>query len=200
LGLRDFIQRTGAPKEQLNLLIRIGAFRCTGRSKQQLLWEKNNYLLSKPMPVAPSLLPEVAEDDFFADFEVRAFEDVFDQIDLLGFPLCSPFEILKNKDLGTIVLADDMRLHLRQTVRMAGYYVARKDTRTSKGDLMNFGTWVDEKGRFFDTVHFPPQLKAYPFTGKGCYLLLGKIVEEFDFCMMEVQKMVKLPMIDDPRY
>ncbi|MDX2190917.1 MAG: DNA polymerase III subunit alpha, partial [Bacteroidota bacterium] len=47
LGLRDFIQRTGAPKEQLNLLIRIGAFRCTGRSKQQLLWEKNNYLLSK---------------------------------------------------------------------------------------------------------------------------------------------------------
>lgn len=200
LSLKDFIKRTQVKREQLNILIRIGAFRWTGKSKAVLLWEKNEYLVSKPQPIYATLDLEEAPKNSFSNFEIRPYEEVFDQIEILGFPLCSPFELLKNKNLGEIILADEMLNNMYKTVRMVGYYVARKDTRTSRGELMNFGTWVDEKGKFFDTVHFPPSLKAYPFTGKGCYLMLGKIVPEFDFCLMEVYKMIKLPMIADTRF
>lgn len=200
LGLYDFIQRTECRKEQLNILIRVGAFRFTGSSKQALLWEKNNYLTSKPTAVSSlTLLNPEPSPDQLPELEINPLEDVFDQMELLGFPLCSPFDLLKTPFRGEIKTVD-MPAYIGKTVRMVGYYVARKDTRTTKGDIMNFGTWVDDQGRFFDTVHFPPQLRAYPFAGKGCYLLLGKIVEDFGFPSMEVKKMAKLPMVADPKY
>jgi len=77
--------------------------------------------------------------------------------------------------------------------------VARKDVRTKRGETMNFGTFLDSEGNFFDTVHFPPSLKQYAFRGKGLYLILGKVVEEFGFASLEVEKMAKLPVLSDPR-
>jgi hypothetical protein len=64
---------------------------------------------------------------------------------------------------------------------------------------MNFAAFLDPGGEFFDTVHFPNTLRDYPFRGDGVYLLLGKIVEEFGFASMEVEKMAKLPLKPDPR-
>ena len=79
-----------------------------------------------------------------------------------------------------------------KTVKMVGYYICQKDLRTSDRRPMSFGTWIDEDGHFFDTTHFPPSLAHSPFLGKGCYLITGKIVEDFGFYSMEVEKMVKL--------
>src|SRR6185295_2139164 len=39
--LADFIERNSPGIEQLNILIRIGAFRFSGRTKKELLWEAN---------------------------------------------------------------------------------------------------------------------------------------------------------------
>src|SRR5688572_33310785 len=39
-GLEDFVERVPIGREQLDLLIRIGAFRWTGRSKCELMWQK----------------------------------------------------------------------------------------------------------------------------------------------------------------
>ena len=55
---------------------------------------------------------------------------------------------------------------------------------------MSFGTWLDEAGAFFDTVHFPEALKQYPFRGVGVYAIHGKVVQEFGFISLEVVKMV----------
>ncbi len=41
LNLQDFIARTAVPPEALDILISVGAFRFTGKSKKQLLWEAN---------------------------------------------------------------------------------------------------------------------------------------------------------------
>src|SRR5690606_37693128 len=41
LSLTDFISRIHPPKEQLNILIRTGAFMFTGKSKKELLWHAN---------------------------------------------------------------------------------------------------------------------------------------------------------------
>jgi hypothetical protein len=67
-----------------------------------------------------------------------------------------------------------------------------------KKEYMHFATFVDDEGNLFDTVHFPNSLKAYPFRGDGVYLLLGKIVEEFGYASMDVYKMAKLPLKENP--
>jgi len=57
--------------------------------------------------------------------------------------------------------------------------------------------WMES---FFDTVHFPQSAKQYPFKGRGVYLMKGRIVEEFGFPSIEVEKMAKLPFVKDRRY
>jgi error-prone DNA polymerase len=64
---------------------------------------------------------------------------------------------------------------------------------------MQFGCFLDRKGEFFDTVHFPGTLKKYPFTGQGVYLLEGRVSEEFGFPSVDIQKMARLPYRPDPR-
>ena len=65
---------------------------------------------------------------------------------------------------------------------------------------MAFGTWVDESGTYFDTVHFTESWKNYPFKGSGCYLLRGKVTDDFGHCSVEVDRQARLPFVADPRY
>ena len=65
---------------------------------------------------------------------------------------------------------------------------------------MNFGTWIDRDGQYFDTTHFPQVLRKYPFRGKGIYLLTGRVVTEFGFASIEVMSMEKMGMVMDERY
>ena len=86
---------------------------------------------------------------------------------------------------------------------MVGYLVSIKDVPIKRKDgtlKMNFGTWIDVEGGYFDTTHFPPSLRKYPFKGLGCYILLGKVVVDYDFPSIEIIKMERLPMVPDPRY
>ena len=76
--------------------------------------------------------------------------------------------------------------------RSIGYSVTRKRTRTKHGEEMCFGTFLDREGKWIDTTHFPDVLKKYPFTGKGCYLITGKVVEEFGFYSLDVTEMKRL--------
>jgi hypothetical protein len=38
------------------------------------------------------------------------------------------------------------------------------------------------------TVHFLNRMPDYPFRGQGCYLILGRVVQEFGFVSIEVVK------------
>ena len=191
-NMEDLIRRTGISKEQINILVRIGALRFTGKTKQELLWGKNQFLISaKPSPPSSYLFQTIQDERPLPALEVDEMEDIYEQIELLGFPLASPFDILETKFRGEIQTSQ-MLQHLGKTVRMVGYYVAKKDTRTSKGTIMNFGTWIDAEGSFFDSTHFPQSLAKNPFAGPGCYLLKGKVTEDFGFPSLEVEKMARL--------
>ena len=61
---------------------------------------------------------------------------------------------------------------------------------------MGFGTFTDTEGMWIDTVHFPPQAKAFPFSGPGCYRLIGKVTEEFDFTSIEIQMMYRMTTLN----
>lgn len=193
-SMEDFVQRTGVSREQLILLIRAGALRFTGQTKQELLWQKNNYLKPKNERVVnPALFTEPLKTYSLPMLEINPLEEVYEQIDLIGFPLVSPFDLLKTNFRGEI-MASQLKPYAGKTVRMVGYFVAKKQVRTIDHKMMNFGTWVDHEGNFFDSTHFPNAAAAYPFRGKGCYLLLGKVTTDFGFPSLEVEKMAKLEM------
>ena len=198
--LEDFVRRVEISKEQLELLIRIGAFRFSGKNKYELMWEKN--------AVHNPTIKHHGTGAFFLDgsetfslptIEEGKYDQAFDEIELLGFPLSSPFDLLASK-FRPDIRSQHMTKHLGKTVNMLGYYVTRKHVTTVNKKHMSFGTWLDEEGQFFDSTHFPPSLKRYPFRGKGCYAIRGKIVDDFDFPSIEVIRMERLPFVKDERY
>ncbi len=201
-SLEDFVRRVHISPAQLDILIRIGAFRFTGLKKSELLWEKSRVLTpASGLGLSPLFADETD------DFRLPALEDgpcdqAFDELELLGFPLCSPFALLEDaaKQQHPGLFAREMADHVHKLVTMTGYYICRKDTRTVKGELMHFGTWLDAEGRFFDTVHFPDQLKKAPFRGRGIYRIRGRLVPDFGFVSLETTDMERLPYQVDGRH
>jgi DNA polymerase-3 subunit alpha len=74
--------------------------------------------------------------------------------------------------------------------------VTTKNTGTIKGELMHFGTFYDQQGEVFDTVHFPDVAKKFPFRGRGFYFIKGKVVEDFGIATIEVSSMEKIPLLN----
>lgn len=184
--------------EQAIILIRIGSLRFTGKSKKTLLWEAH-VLLNKSVPESPRLFSSPVKSFTLPVFETATIEDAYDEIELLGFPVTiSMFDLLRTDFRGDII-ARELVNHVGKSVRMVGNYITAKHVRTVRNETMNFGTFLDVEGNFFDTTHFPPSLRAYPFKGAGVYLILGRVVEEFGFPSIEVEKMAKLPVKADPR-
>jgi DNA polymerase-3 subunit alpha len=198
--LEDFVRRLNPSREQLQLLIRIGSFRFTGQSKCALMWEQNAVMnpQRQHVPALP-IFSEREEEYSLPLLQDGPFDQTFDEIELLGFPLRSPFELLEQKPEHT-VLSSQLAQNIGRRISMLGYYVTRKPVSTAGGKLMAFGTWVDEAGHYFDSTHFPPVLKQYPFQGKGCYLISGMVTEDFGFPSLEVTGMKKLPYRKDERY
>jgi DNA polymerase-3 subunit alpha len=127
-------------------------------------------------------------------------EDVYDEIELFGFPVTmSWFDMLETSFRGD-TSARRMSEYTGKKIRMVGHLVTVKYIKTIKNDWMNFGSFIDSEGNFFDTTHFSNSLKDWPFKGSGTYLILGKVVEEFGFPSLEVEKMAKLPVKPDLRY
>jgi DNA-directed DNA polymerase III PolC len=201
-SLEDFVRRIHIAPTQLDLLIRIGAFRFTGLKKNALLWEKSRVLTPENGLGAQLLFPDEADHFPLPPLEEHPHDQAFDEMELLGFPLCSPFELLPDniQDEPVGLFAREMNDHINQLATMTGYYVCRKDTRTTKGELMHFGTWLDREGRFFDTVHFPDQVKKMPFRGRGLYRIRGRLIADFGFVSLETTFMEKLPYRTDERY
>ena len=121
---------------------------------------------------------------------IALHNDAIDELELLGFPLSLPFNLL-DKQIFTDTISQSARIQELEgrIIRLLGYYVCKKDVRTAKGQMMAFGCWIGQDGHFFDTVHFPPTMKRSPFRGKGMYKIEGKVVIEFGFPSLEVARM-----------
>jgi DNA-directed DNA polymerase III PolC len=202
LSLEDFIMRTSVGLESLKILIRIDAFRFTGQSKRQLLWEAHMLFdkhKQKEFATSTALFHEPLLEWKLPQLEESLIANIYDEIELMGFPVTQTYyDLLKTQSRGDCK-AKDLMKYLGKKVRILGSYVTTKPVRTFRGDMMAFGTFLDDEDTFFDTTHFSQSLKAYPFKGLGVYLILGKVVEEFGFPSIEVEKMAKLEIKRDPR-
>ncbi len=199
-SLDDFIGRVSIGLEQLIILIKVNAFAATGKNKRELLWEAymkiNGVSFEKH---APYLFRQEQADFKLPKLISSSNEDSFDELEHIGFVLSSPFNLLKSYRRNTL-MASALATKVGQFVLIDGYLITVKNTSTTAGKRMCFGTFIDQKGDFIDTVHFPQIAARYPFRGPGVYQIRGKVVEEFESISIEVVEMERLPMIEDPRY
>ena len=269
LSLADFCGRLAVEGSQLELLVRCGAFRFTGRTKAELLWEKNAvFNPRRKQAPSPGLFAAAAPQQYFHldlspnhhsghPYSAAELDQAFDELELLGFPLCNPFLLVADTvpaapsaDRVSDVAASRPALPSdlvptehgmpasvtsraargdapqriggraaspnqwgdptlpsrisavpdRQTIELRAYFVCDKVVPTVKGDRMSFGCWLDDRGQYFDTVHFPDSYANFPFSGPGVYRLRGRVTREFDFPSLEVWNMERLPYLRDFRF
>jgi len=193
LHLQDFIERVNPGLEQLNTLISIGAFRFTGKSKKQLLWEAN-FLQKKNQPhehLAPALFADKSLAFELPELLDSRLDDLYDQIEIIGFPLSNPFE-LADDDPAHYVAAKDLHLHHKKVVSVLCYFIARKHAVTKNDEGMFFGTFVDAQLDWIDTVHFPEVARQYPLHKSGFYKITGKVTDDFGVYSLEVRRLERV--------
>lgn len=223
--LQDLLARVPLAMEQARILVRVGALRFTGRSKPHLLWDVA--LLHRPAMVSSDgdLFVTRVEEPRLPDLQHYPLADAYDELGLLGFPLCDPFSLV---NAGEVELADgerkgsdrsspfanphspfasplfilkrDMHRHIGKRVTMLGYLIHVKATDTHYGQRMTFGSFIDTAGDFWDSTQFPQVAARYPFSGRGVYRLTGIVEEEFGHAALRTERFEKLPWKPDPRY
>lgn len=200
-GFTDLMQRIALPLEQLLLLIRVGALRSFGIPKKELMWNAHLNFHKVPLKseTQPQLFLQERREFTFPELSETDFEEAFEHMELLEFPLCNPFGILET-DPGEHVLAKDLANHVGKEVTVYGYFISLKKIVSSKNQVVHFGTLFDREGEQLDTVHFQKAALGYPFRGKGIYAVIGKVSEEFGHFTIEVEKMHKMPYRQDVRY
>jgi len=199
-SLDDFIDRVPISIEQISILIKINAFRFTGINKRELLWEAHLKISKVSIQKYEITLFKTERISYKTpELKSTALENAFDEFELLGFPLCNPFQLLA-KPMQNQLRAKDLPFYKSKIIIIEGYLVTTKKTSTSTGKSMSFGTFLDRDGYFIDTVHFPQVAAKFPFRGKGIYIIKGKVLEEFECINIEVISMYRKAIIEDPRY
>lgn len=197
-SLEDFVYRLGPSLEMTLILIRIGAFRFTKKSKTWLLWKAHFLLEKKKNPQKQNGLFDsmVCSKEFdVPKLDPHPKQDALDDIEYLGFPLCSPFELLDKLDQSCSYLSSaDFPQNKKKELTILGYLIHTKKTYT-QGKIksaMGFGTFMGIDGHFFDTVHFPGNYQKQNFMWNQCYKLTGKVIEQFGYLSLEVNSMQRL--------
>lgn len=202
VGLEDFLERTAVGLEQAVILIRCGAFRFLKKEKKNILWEVHLLWRKRQksnISNTTSLFAVKSTEFKLPHLRTDVLEDIYDEVELLGFPVSGTFfDLAKSNYRGNAEVSDLLELKGQQ-VRIVAYLVAYKTVKTKTGKYMKFGTFIDCKGRLFDTVHFPQSLQNYPLTSTGLFLIEGKVVVDYSSPSIEVQKCGRMPLKMDPR-
>ncbi|MCH4822694.1 DNA polymerase III subunit alpha [Gramella lutea] len=198
-SLDDFIDRIYISIEQISLLLKINAFRFTGIDKHELLW-KAYFKLNKSKPKSnQALLFKPQHRDFeLPEFEFSNLIEAYDQMELLGFPLCSHFDLLK-EPLENSVTAKELKDHIGKEIEIYGNLINSRKTGTSNGKYMYFGTFYDIDGDIFDVVIFPQVAEKYPLRSRGIYKCYGKVMHDLGYISIEIKWISRQTTQTDPR-
>ncbi|WAC02434.1 DNA polymerase III subunit alpha [Lacinutrix neustonica] len=198
-SLEDFIDRITISIEQLTILIRIGCFRFTKTSKTELLWQAIFKLnATKTTTKQPKLFKATHKHFKLPLLKTSTTENAYDEMALLGFPLCGYFELI-DEVMENDILSEHMCHYVNKQVIIYGNLVNTRHNTTAQGKLMRLSTFVDKNGKYFDAVHFTEVVYNYPIHGLGVYKCMGVITEKFGFCSMIISKSRKIKMKANPR-
>lgn len=208
--LTDLSQRARLDRDQLRLLIKVGACDSIGggRNRPQLLWQADMrahgrvqvraqvraqhvasiHILASAGPLGsktapPSLKPYPAE---------RRRRDSWD---LLGFCVdCHPME-LHAMALSRFRLTPSTELHqhVGKRVLMAGMYTTGKPVHTARHEPMQFATFDDGHG-LIECVLFPDVYKrrSHVLFDHGPFIFRGVVEESFGACTVTISDLERL--------
>ncbi|MDT0686238.1 DNA polymerase III subunit alpha [Autumnicola psychrophila] len=198
-SLDDFIDRVAISIEQLSILLKIGAFRFTKLDKYHLLW-KAHFKLNKSKPKTnQAVLFKPKQRDFaLPEFTLSEIVEAYDQMELLGFPLCSHFKLLKNP-IQPSIKAKELKHFIGRDVQIYGNLITAKRTPTVNGKFMCFSTFYDMDSEIFDIVQFPTIAEKYPIRSKGIFLCYGRVVEELGYLSLNLKWISRQETMGDPR-
>ncbi|MBW2148750.1 MAG: DNA polymerase III subunit alpha [Deltaproteobacteria bacterium] len=207
-SLADFCRRVKPDYPEARNLILCGAMDGFDLSRPELLWRLE--LLHKtgsssrrsPLPALAQGAPGLFRPP---DRPVHAVPVIPDytpeeklklEKDILGLTAsCHPLELFRNRLRGQkdIVAACDLARHLGRRVRVVGWMVTAKRTRTSKGEWMKFLTLEDTSASFEVTLWPRVYLEyGHLLDGRGPYLVEG-CVEGDGGGLMVVAEAVEVP-------
>jgi DNA polymerase-3 subunit alpha len=204
LTFEDFVDRNSISLDQLTILVRACAFDSFTRNKKQLMVkanlmiQKNEYIASNSV-IQEKLFTFPRKQWKLPELHYDPMENAYDDIELMGFPLINPFDLLIEK-IDDRISSRELSQYYKRVIIMYGYLVTIKNTVTIKKDRMQFGTFLDSDGYFFDTTHFPDTTSRYPFVGRGVYRIKGRVTSDFGFYSLEVIAIQKMGIRPDPRY
>ncbi len=185
-SLGDFLDRVRADLNEATALIRCGAFGSLGRTRPELLWElkllagdkardragggEGPLLFAARPPREPLAVPSLAEYPFE---EVLALEEEVLGLTVSAHPLARWRSELKGFGL---LPARDLPARVGRRVRLVGWLVTSKRTRTRRGQWMRFLTLEDETA-IYDVTLFPALYRrvGHVVAGRGPYLVSGRV-------------------------
>lgn len=187
---RNFVERLPEISlDQIIVLIRLGCFRNLEADQKKLLWDAHFLRSKAPKKIKMNSLFELKPQEWqLPELVQNPLEIAMDEIELLGFAVSyNPFDLIEEeKENLPKTTAKDLNHKVGKIVSIAGYRVHVKTTKTSNGKAMRFGTFVDLDGHWIDTVLFPDAVAKLRHIGPGCYLIKGKVTEEFGHISLEV--------------
>ncbi len=199
-SFENLMSRCYIPLEQLLIIIRVDALRDFPSDRKSLLWKAHLYhnKVKDKTPV-PELFVSERKHFTLPKLNDSELERAFEQMELIGFPLCNPFDLLA-EPLPPHTFSKEIPERRGLKVTCYGYLVALKQSKTVRGDYMFFGNFIDIEGQILDSVHFPESANRHRFHGKGIYEITGIVSEEFGHFAIEVGYMKKINFIGDVRY
>jgi len=186
---RDFVERLPEISlDQVIVLIRLGCFRNIEQDKKKLLWDAHFLLSKAPKKIKTYSLFELKPQEWqLPELVQNPLEIAMDEIELLGFSVThSPFDLIEEEQNLPELTAKELKNKIGKIVSIAGYRVHVKTTKTSSGKAMRFGTFIDKRGHWIDTVLFPDAVAKLQHIGPGCYLIKGTVTDKFGHISLEI--------------
>lgn len=195
-SFRNFVDRMpGLSLEQTLILIRIGCFRTLESNKKKLLWDAHFLLSENPKASSKkrNLFQIEPKKWTFPELLHSPLEDAYDQIEFLGFPLnLSPFDLIEDQSKRSQTSSRDLKQQIGKVISITGYLVHAKSTKAKNKQLMQFATFIDQKGEWIDAVIFPNRNQQNRYLSRSCYNIKGKVSEEFGHISLEVFSLERL--------
>lgn len=153
--LPDLLKRVPIAAEQARILIRVGALRFTGKSKPELLWDLTLLHPGAKHDPAPDLFVTKPPPTRLPTLEHFDLSDAYDELELLGFPLCDPF-LLVEMQCPHAGQPRDSAYAQGPPATVPAHMTAR-DSATAQGPPATVGTVRDgDRAGALSTVHEGP--------------------------------------------
>jgi DNA polymerase-3 subunit alpha/error-prone DNA polymerase len=179
----DFVKRTAIDESDVERLICAGAFDAIdsdgNRAKQ--FWKMRQYYRSLTDDSSPPLASLSQQQYLIYQYKTLGFLTV-----------CHPLSLMVDRKKIRI-LAVNIRKFIGKSIAIAGWCITSKTVSTSSGDSMEFVTFEDETATF-ETVFFPETYKNFAaiLSWQAPFMLYGKVTEEFDVEVMEVDRVERI--------